>query len=579
MKELIHTLENFSWIYKSLSTKFKLALYFALVMIMIGAFISSIIPTLKGGIIDQLITKSPSVIKTLIIIALLYIAGIVVEVIRKYIIERIGTQTQKNLIVNASEHMIKLDLNWLKKKRSGGLNGKLQRAVKDSVKLLKLIAMDFLPGILQMVFAIFIALLQNLYIGCILLLVVVIGLYIVVRQIRSQKGIRISLLKASEENDANIVELLSGIEAVRVANEECKQINRIDNVNEDLRVKEIQHHIKMMLFDSLKNANINIVDLFILLIGIYLVISGTISPGEIVTFNLLFNNVVIPLKDIHRFIDEAHEASLRTDDLREIMSEPLDKSFFTKDSSMVTKERYPYVIDIRNLSYGYEEEKILHDVSFSFEKGKYYGIIGNTGCGKSTLLKLIMRLMPVNDGEILFLGEDINKVPRKELSNIIAFMPQTPYIFNASIRENLLFGSKNELSNETLWWALEKVCLKDYVTSLEDKLDYSLNEMGNNLSGGQKQRIALARVFLKLLQGEDDYIVILDESTSALDIDTEKIIINNLLELKTSNTTIIAIAHRFSTLEKTDEIIEFENATIHNRISYNELINRLKIKI
>lgn len=574
MKDLIHTLENFSWIYKSLSAKFKLSLYFALAMIMVGSFISSIIPTLTGGIIDQLIIKSSSAIKTLIIIASLYVTGIIVEVIRKYLIECIGTQTQKNLIVKASEHIIKLDLNWLKNKRSGGLNGKLQRAVRDTVKLLKLIVMDFLPGILQMAFAIIIALAQNLYIGCLLLLVVLIGLYIVIIQIRSQKGIRIALLKAGEENDANIVELLSGIEAVRVANEECKQIIRINNVNEDLRLKEIRHHIKMMFFDSLKNANIIFWNLIILLIGIYLANSGTISPGEIVSFNLLFNNVIIPLQNIHRFIDEAHEASLRTDDLREIMSEPLDRSFLTDNSIMVTKKRYPHIIEIKNLSYGYEEKKILRNVSISLEKGKYYGIIGNTGCGKSTLLKLLMRLMPVNDGEIIFLGEDINTVSRKELSNKIIFMPQTPYIFSASIRENLLFGCQNRFSDEILWWALEVVCLKDYVTGLERKLDYGLNEMGNNLSGGQKQRIALARVFIQLTQEEDDHIVILDESTSALDVDTEKIIINNLLELKTDNTTIIAIAHRFCTLEKTDEIIEMKNASIHNRISYRELINR-----
>lgn len=574
MKDLIHTLENFSWIYESLSAKFKLSLYFVLVIIMAGSFISSIIPTLTGEIIDQLILKSSSIIKTLIIIASLYFIGIIVEVIRKYIIERIGTQTQKNLIVNASGHIIKLDLNWLKRKRSGGLNGRLQRAVRDTVKLLKLIVMDFLPGILQMTFAIIIALTQNLYIGCLLLLVVLVGLYIVIRQIRSQKGIRISLLKASEENDANIVELLSGIEAVRVANEECKQIIRINNVNEDLRLKEMHHHIKMMFFDSLKNANIIFGNLIILLIGIYLVISGTISPGEIVTFNLLFNNVVIPLQNIHRFIDEAHEASLRTDDLREIMSEPLDKSYLTDNSIMITKKCCPHVIEVKNLSYGYKENTIFRNVSISLEKGKYYGIIGNTGCGKSTLLKLLMRLMPVNDGKIIFLGEDINTVSRKELSNKIIFMPQTPYIFSASIRENLLFGCQHGGSDEILWWALEKVCLKDYVAGLEKKLDYSINEMGNNLSGGQKQRIALARVFIQIMQKEDDHIVILDESTSALDVDTERIIINNLLELKKQNETIIAIAHRFCTLEKTDEIIEMKNTSTYNIISYTELINR-----
>lgn len=574
MKDLIHTLENFSWIYESLSAKFKLSLYFVLVIIMAGSFISSIIPTLTGEIIDQLILKSSSIIKTLIIIASLYFIGIIVEVIRKYIIERIGTQTQKNLIVNASGHIIKLDLNWLKSKRSGGLNGRLQRAVRDTVKLLKLIVMDFLPGILQMTFAIIIALTQNLYIGCLLLLVVLVGLYIVIRQIRSQKGIRISLLKASEENDANIVELLSGIEAVRVANEECKQIIRINNVNEDLRLKEMHHHIKMMFFDSLKNANIIFGNLIILLIGIYLVISGTISPGEIVTFNQLFNNVVIPLQNIHRFIDEAHEASLRTDDLREIMSEPLDKSYLTDNSIMITKKCCPHVIEVKNLSYGYKENTIFRNVSISLEKGKYYGIIGNTGCGKSTLLKLLMRLMPVNDGKIIFLGEDINTVSRKELSNKIIFMPQTPYIFSASIRENLLFGCQHGGSDEILWWALEKVCLKDYVAGLEKKLDYSINEMGNNLSGGQKQRIALARVFIQIMQKEDDHIVILDESTSALDVDTERIIINNLLELKKQNETIIAIAHRFCTLEKTDEIIEMKNTSTYNIISYTELINR-----
>lgn len=329
-----------------------------------------------------------------------------------------------------------------------------------------------------------------------------------------------------------------------------------------------------MFFDSLKNANIIFGNLIILLIGIYLVISGTISPGEIVTFNLLFNNVVIPLQNIHRFIDEAHEASLRTDDLREIMSEPLDKSYLTDNSIMITKKCCPHVIEVKNLSYGYKENTIFRNVSISLEKGKYYGIIGNTGCGKSTLLKLLMRLMPVNDGKIIFLGEDINTVSRKELSNKIIFMPQTPYIFSASIRENLLFGCQHGGSDEILWWALEKVCLKDYVAGLEKKLDYSINEMGNNLSGGQKQRIALARVFIQIMQKEDDHIVILDESTSALDVDTERIIINNLLELKKQNETIIAIAHRFCTLEKTDEIIEMKNTSTYNIISYTELINR-----
>lgn len=573
MNDLLHTIKNFYWIYKPLTAKFKIALLIAFVMILIASLVTSVIPSLTGTIIDDIISQSSFVNKTIIVIGLLFILRLIVEVIRKYIIERISTQTQKQFIVKVSQHVLTLDLCWLNLQRSGGLNGKIQRSVEGAIKLLKLSTMDFLPNMLQMFFAIIVAFLTNIYIGSILSCVVIIGVLIVVRQIKSQKGIRISLLRAREENDSNIVELLTGIEAVRVANEEKKQIKRIDSVNEDLRAKEMNHHIKMMLFDSIKSINIMSWNLIILLIGVSLATSGIITPGDIVVFNLLFNNVIIPLQNIHRFIDEAHEASLKTDDLFDILSKPIDHTFVITSKNDFFDDLHQDAIKIENLSYCYDKNMILNNVSYSFKKGHYYGIVGNTGCGKSTLLKLIMRLMPVNNNELYIFNTDINCISKEELSSMITFMPQAPFIFNETVKENLLFGCKTDVSNEDLWWALEQVCLFDYVQRLDKGLDYVLNERASNISGGQKQRIALARVFLNLKYGKDAQIIILDEATSALDIETENIVINNLLKLKSSNTTIIAIAHRHSTLEKTDEILEIHEGIIRRTMSYEELIS------
>jgi len=156
---------------------------------------------------------------------------------------------------------------------------------------------------------------------------------------------------------------------------------------------------------------------------------------------------------------------------------------------------------------------------------------------------------------------------------LITFMPQTPFLLNASIRDNLLFGCMRDIPDNELWWALEQVRLTEFVKSLKQGLDYMLNERASNLSGGQKQRIALARVFLALKYNNSSQIVILDEATSALDVDTEKIIIGNLLRLKTSNTTIISIAHRFSTLEETDIILEFCRGRLYRELSYEELMD------
>ena len=571
MNEIKNTIKNFLWVYKPLSGRCKFTLFLALLMILVGAFIPSLIPKYIGSIIDNLIADKNLAYTTIGFIAVLFLVDIVAEVGRRYLIEKTATKEQKELTVKASNWLIHLDINWLSAQRSGGLNARIQRSVEGAIKLLKLATMDFLPNILQMLFAVGVAFFTNMYIGFVLVFVIIIGLVTVAQQIKSQKGIRLSLIRTREDNDSNIVELLAGIESVRLANEERNQISRIESVNETLRKREMKHHIKMMFFDVFKKSNIVLWNLVILLIGVALASSSIITPGEVVIFNMLFNNVVLPINSIHRFLDEAHEASLKTNDLREILSLPIDISYNPQktDSQLTGAE---LAICTRNLCVDYDEKKVLKNVNIDFEKGKYYGLIGATGCGKSTLLKAIMRLTHPVSGSIHLFGKDINAITREELASIIVFMPQKPYLFSGSIKENLLFGCKYSPTENDLWWALQQAGISEEIRCLENSLDFHLNERGSNLSGGQCQRIALARVFLCLKYMQNEHIIILDEATSALDVETEEQVISNLLALLDSKRTIIAIAHRYSTLKKSDCIINMSNDITDRYTSFEKLV-------
>ena len=573
MNEIKNTIRNFFWVYKPLNNKCKFALFLALLMILIGAFIPSLIPKYIGSIIDNLIEDKNLAYTTIGFIAILFLIDIVAEISRRYLIEKTATKEQKELTIKASNWLIHLDINWLNAQRSGGLNARIQRSVEGSVKLLKLATMDFLPNILQMLFAVGVAFFTNIYIGLVLVCVILIGLVTVAQQIKSQKGIRLSLIRTREDNDSNIVELLAGIESVRLANEEKNQIERIESVNEILRVREMKHHIKMMFFDVIKKTNIVSWNLVILLIGVTLASSSIITPGEVVIFNLLFNNVIMPIQSIHRFLDEAHESSLKTNDLRDILSLPLDISYNpkTENNKQINRE---LAICTNSLYVDYDDKKVLENINLDFEKGKYYGLIGTTGCGKSTLLKAIMRLTHPSSGSISLFGKDINTITRKELASMIVFMPQKPYIFSGSIKENLLFGCKYTPTDNDLWWALQQASISNEVKIMENGLDFHLNERGTNLSGGQCQRIALTRVFLCLKNMQNEHIIILDEATSALDIATEEKVINNLLSLVDKKTTIIAIAHRYNILKKSDYIINMDKDVTDRYIPYKELVEQ-----
>ena len=311
----------------------------------------------------------------------------------------------------------------------------------------------------------------------------------------------------------------------------------------------------------------------VLVIGIstYLATKNVISVGNVLTAYLCFNQLLKPLEELHRIFDEVSECTVLATDFFKMTEIANDFSYFpikSKAADKVTEQ----MINMENITFFYSENEdkvILQDFNIDIEKGMYLGIAGPSGCGKSSLIKSICKLEKAN-GNIIIDNINLNNLTRKDLSKMIALVPQSPFLIAGTIYENITYGIDREVSMEEVEDAAKRAYIFDYINGLPKKFDSLISEGGNNLSGGQRQRIAIARIFLRKPK-----ILILDEATSALDNTSEKYIQAEIEKMKQeNNTTIIAIAHRLTTLKNCDRIIVLNKGKIEEDGKFDELLEK-----
>lgn len=212
-------------------------------------------------------------------------------------------------------------------------------------------------------------------------------------------------------------------------------------------------------------------------------------------------------------------------------------------------------ITFKGVSFAYEEETVLREVSVKIDPGEVVGIVGPSGAGKTTFINLILRFYDPAKGAVLLDGHDLRGMRQKDLHDAISFVPQEPLLFNSTARENILIG-RPDASDEEVFEAARQARAHDFVTGMENGYETTMGEKGTRLSGGQRQRLALARAFLRKAP-----ILVLDEAASALDSDNEALVQQALLEL-TRDKTVFIIAHRFSTLSVVNRILVFERGMV-----------------
>jgi ATP-binding cassette subfamily B protein len=299
---------------------------------------------------------------------------------------------------------------------------------------------------------------------------------------------------------------------------------------------------------------------------------GTISFGDILIFSMLFLSAVAPLNEVHRVLDEGHDASLRVYDLLALLALPIDESFKTPthDAPRLLDDVPVIRSEALQVDYRLPDGRIrraLDGVSLEVHPGEVIGVAGKSGCGKSTWLKVLMRLLHPTAGSVWVKGVPLSELSRETIAQLVGYVGQNPFIFCGTIEENITYGSSRYLP-EDVARAAKMACIHDEIMAMPDGYKSHVVERGANLSGGQKQRIALARVFLK-----DPPILILDEATSALDTISEREV-RQAIGLVSRRRTVIMVAHRLSSFADADRIFVFNDGRLLETGSYDTLIAR-----
>lgn len=565
----------FQKLYALLDKKQKITFGVILVIMIVSAALSQLTPKAVGWLTDDILQQNQvnflEVIPLLVLILIINVANELIKILRRILVEDTATKTEKKGRSMVILSLLKAPLSYFKNNMTGNIHGRLNRCLEGTVKLEKLMFMDFAPAIFNSIAAIAVIFTTLPAILALpMMLVIPIGTAIVFRQISTQRGIRVELLETKSAMDGTIVELLNGIEVIRITDSIRQEEERFDRKSEFLRKKEMRHHLQMAKYDSLKFVNEAVFTVLMIGISTYLAFKNIITIGDVLTAYLCFAQLIKPLEELHRILDELSECLVLAEDFFKMAEIPNDFSYLPSVCGKGEGADPSGMVDIRNLKFSYEDgETVIENISIQIPKGKFFGIAGPSGCGKSSLIKAICRLEKCQ-GTVFLDGRNIDSLSREDISRIIALVPQNPFLIAGTIYDNICYGLDREVSESEVREAVRKACLSEFAESLPEKLNTVISEGGGNLSGGQKQRIAIARIFLRKPK-----ILILDEATSALDNTSEKYIQTEIEKLKAENhMTILSIAHRLTTLQNCDEIIVMDKGQIAQTGTFTELLGQ-----
>ena len=301
----------------------------------------------------------------------------------------------------------------------------------------------------------------------------------------------------------------------------------------------------------------------VLLVAGRMVVSGSITLGQFVTFNLLLAMLVMPLRMLGMWIGQAQRATAAGERIFEILDEPEE---IRDAADAVALPPGPGEVRFEEVEFGYEPQRpVLRDVDLDIGAGRTVALIGKTGSGKTTLASLVPRFYDPSSGSVLIDGVDVRLVQRRSLRRDIGVISQDPFLFSASVRDNIAFGMP-DAPHEAIEAAARAAEADEFIQELPQGYDTIIGERGMTLSGGQRQRLAIARALLI-----DPRILILDDATAAVDATTEAKIRAGLRELMRNRTTIL-IAHRLSTIALADEIVVLDEGRIVARGTQSELL-------
>lgn len=372
-----------------------------------------------------------------------------------------------------------------------------------------------------------------------------------------------------EKNQSILSEMLRGFRDLKVLDLKKGMLKYIDNNLEENRFKSYNMDMINSKYDMISNNIQSLLRIMLLILCLILINNKSLSIANFLIVFVYQDKIYGLIYSLTHIITELNLFNLCSKNILEIMSNIKKDEYGDKDFKSCKGN-----LEFKNVSFSYKKNKnILNNINFKINAKEKVSIVGKSGVGKSTLINLICKLYDVKSGEILIDNHNINDLSYEYLKRNISVVSQNPYIFNLSIKENLMLA-KEKVSMEEIINSCKLVSLHDYIMTLPNKYDTILDENGINLSGGQKQRLSIARAIIK-----NSKIIIFDEATNSLDEETNKII-KETINFLNKNSTIIIITHKLKNIIDSDKIILIENGEIvkignHKDLMTNKLYQKL----
>ena len=361
-------------------------------------------------------------------------------------------------------------------------------------------------------------------------------------------------------------ETLGGLRIIKGFNAETYSTSRFNKINEDYYDVITKTQRRKDSASPVSEFLGTLIVIVVLWFGGQMVMgdSSNLAPEAFIGFIAIFSQIISPAKSFSNAYFHIQKGAAAVDRIEEVLQ--ADEQIKEHEQA-VSKGSFDSEIEYKNVSFKYVDQSVLSDVSFKVKRGQSVAIVGQSGAGKSTLVDLLPRFYDVTKGEILVDGIDIRKIKLKDLRSLFGIVTQEAILFNDTVYNNIAFGL-DSVGEEEVVAAAKIANAHSFIENLEHGYETNIGDRGNKLSGGERQRLTIARAILK-----NPPILILDEATSSLDSESEKLVQQALIQLMQNRTSLI-IAHRLSTIQHADEIIVLDNGEIKERGNHISLINR-----
>lgn len=527
-----------------------------------------IIPKLTGTITDGLQSHTMSFHDVVINIIKIFLVGLALAIGRflwRYFLFGSARKIEFQLRNDMFSHLETLSTNYYNQNKTGDL---MTHFTND----LNAVRMSIGPAIITAfdasVMTIMVIVQMILYVDLKLTLLAVIPMTLIT--IGELYYGKLAEKRFTEKQEAfslltdHVQESISGIRVIKSFVQERQQLKAFAKSNHFYMEKNLRLVKLMAVVMPLLDVIIGFSSLITLVYGGYLTIIGEITLGRFIAFNQYIGMLVWPMIAAGESITLFSQGSAS---IKRIMNIFESKPEIFDDKRVTKLDMIQGNIELNHLTFYHQDqmEPNLFDITLKVPAGTTLAIIGKTGSGKSSLVNLLLRLYNTEPGMLLIDGVDINQIPLKTLRENISYVPQDNFLFSDTLGNNIAFGA-NDTSIDLIHQAAKAAVIHDNIIEFPDGYETIVGERGVTLSGGQKQRSSIARAIMK-----DAPILILDDSLSAVDTDTEEKILSNLYENRKGKTTII-IAHRISTIQKADAILVLEDGQVIEYGNHKELI-------